>query len=214
MLDGEDEDSNSDQDAAKPDKLRCKISDDTRRMMDQQFAHPTHASEGKDFMGLEDTLNEVLRWLGDTVVFDPAAQEVEAPQPGHKDGASYDPILSAQVIEAQRKAHVAMECLHQPTLHQSSVDFCSEGAQEGTECVATMEVDDTNYQQPDALIPDHPAVTNFLRSQGWMVNYRAVFNNVKHAKSFYWEHFNSLNLQGLYHTREHHCATATWGGRG
>jgi hypothetical protein len=29
--------------------------------MDQQFANPTHASIGKDFMGLEDTLKDVLQ---------------------------------------------------------------------------------------------------------------------------------------------------------
>jgi hypothetical protein len=56
-----------------PNDLHGKISDSTRKMMDQQFACPTHASEGEDFMGLEDTLNDILRWLGDTVAFDPAA---------------------------------------------------------------------------------------------------------------------------------------------
>jgi hypothetical protein len=86
MLDGEDEDSNSDQDAAKPDKLRCKISDDTRRMMDQQFAHPTHTSVGKDVMGLEDMLNDMLRQLGEAVAFDPAAQRVGASQTLHVEG--------------------------------------------------------------------------------------------------------------------------------
>jgi hypothetical protein len=95
-------------------------------------------------------------------------------------------------------------------LHQSSMDSCSEGAKEGTEGMATMEVDDTNYRQPDVLIPDHPAFTNFLWSQGRMMNYRAAFNNVKQAKSFCQEHLNSLNLQGVYHPQEHHCATATW----
>jgi hypothetical protein len=213
MLDGEDQDSNSNQDLAILDKLHGEISDNTRRMMHQQFAHPTHASEGKDFMGLEDTINDVLRWLGDTVVFDPAAQEVEAPQPGHKDGALYDPILWPKTIEARRKARVAMELLPQPTLHQSSVDSCSEGAQEGTECVATMEVDDSHYRQPDALIPNHPAFTNFVQSQERTMNYRAAFNNVKQAKSFCREHFNGLDLQGVYHPRERHCATAIWGGR-
>ncbi len=127
--------------------------------------------------------------------------------------ALYNPILQAQTIEAWRKTHVAMELFLQPTPHQSSVDPCLEGVPEGTECVAAKEVDDTNYWQPDALIPDHPAVTNFLRSQGRTMNYRAAFNNVKQAKSFCQEHFNGLNLQAVYHPREHHCATATWGGR-
>jgi hypothetical protein len=46
-----------------------------------------------------------------------------------------------------------------------------------------------------------------------MMNYRAVFNNVKQAKAFCREHFNGLDLQAVYHPQEHHCATATWGGR-
>jgi hypothetical protein len=193
------------------DNLHSEISGDTWRMMDQQFALPTHASVGKDFMGLEDTLNDVLQWLENTVAFDPA-QEVETPQP-HKDVALHDPILQAQTIKTQRKAHVAMELLHQPTPHQILVDLCLGDAQGGTERVSTMEVDKTDYHQPDALIPDHPAVTNFLWSQGRMMNYREAFNTVKQAKAFCRERFNSLNLQGVYHPQEHHCATATWGGR-
>jgi hypothetical protein len=97
--------------------------------MDQQFARPTHTSVGKDFMDLEDTLNNVLQWLRDTVAFDPA-QEVEAPQP-HKDVALHDPILWPQMIEVQCKVHVVMELLCQPTPHQTLVDLCLEGAQGG-----------------------------------------------------------------------------------
>ncbi len=65
--------------------------------MDKQFAHPTHNSAGKDFMGLEDTLNDVLKLLtiGDTMAFNPAAQGVRAPQIVHIEGGSYDPILQA-----------------------------------------------------------------------------------------------------------------------
>jgi hypothetical protein len=195
-----------------PDKLQGEISDNTRRMMDQQFACPTHASEGKDFMGLEDMLNDILRRLGDKVVFNLVAQKFKAPQHVHKDGALYDPILRAQMIEAQCKAHAAMELLRQPMLHQSSMDSCLEGAKEGTEGVETMEVDNTNCRQPDALIPNHPAV-NFLQSQRRTMNYRGAFNNVKQAKSFFREHFNGLDLQGVYHPQEHHCATATCRGR-
>jgi hypothetical protein len=61
MLDGEDDVSNSDQDLDMPDNLQGEISGNTWRMMDQQFAHPTHPSIGKDFMGLDDTLNNVVR---------------------------------------------------------------------------------------------------------------------------------------------------------
>jgi hypothetical protein len=84
MLDSVNKDSNSDQDLAMPDKLHGEISDNTRWMMNQQFSRPTHTSEGKDFMGLEDMLNDVLQQLGDTVAFDPVAQKVKAPQPVHK----------------------------------------------------------------------------------------------------------------------------------
>ncbi len=51
----------SDKDLAMPDDLHGKISGNTWKMMDQQFARPTHASVGRDFMGMEDKLNKVLR---------------------------------------------------------------------------------------------------------------------------------------------------------
>jgi hypothetical protein len=44
-----------------PDDPHSEISGDTRKMTDQQFTRPTHASVGEDFMGLEDTLNDVLQ---------------------------------------------------------------------------------------------------------------------------------------------------------
>ncbi len=97
--------------------------------------------------------------------------------------------------------------------HQTLVDLCLGGAQGGTEHVSTMEVNKTNYCQPDALISDHPTVKIFLRSQGRTMNYRAAFNTVKQAKAFCWEYLNGLDLQVVYHPQEHHCATATWGGR-
>ncbi len=76
-----------------------------------------------------------------------------------------------------------------------------------------MEVNKTNYRQPDALIPNHPAVTDFLWDQGMTIDYRAPFKNVKQAKSFRWEHFSCLDSQAVYHPQEHHCANGTWGGR-
>ncbi len=48
MLDGKDDDSNYNQDMAMPDNLHGKISGDTWKMMNQQIAHPTHTSIGKD----------------------------------------------------------------------------------------------------------------------------------------------------------------------
>jgi hypothetical protein len=116
MLDGKDDDSNSDQDLAMLDDLHSEQSNNTWKIMDQWFACPTHPGVGEDFMGLENTLNNVLRRLGDMVAFDPAAQEVEASQP-HKEVATYDPILRAQTIEVQPKAHIAMELLRQPRPH-------------------------------------------------------------------------------------------------
>jgi hypothetical protein len=106
-----------------------------------------------------------------------------------------------------------MALLCQPMPSQSSVGCCLEGAQGGTKHVSTMEVNGTNYHQPDAFISDHPLVTAFLCGQGRTINYRDAFNTVKQAKTFCRDHFNSLNLQAFYHPREHHCATAAWGGR-
>jgi hypothetical protein len=61
MLNGDSDNTVFDQDLDMPDDPHGEIRGNTRRMMDQQFARPTHASIGKDFMGLEDTLNDVLR---------------------------------------------------------------------------------------------------------------------------------------------------------
>jgi hypothetical protein len=61
MLDGDSDDTVSNQDLDMPDDPHDEISGGTRRMMDQQFARPTNASVGKEFMGLEDTLNNVLQ---------------------------------------------------------------------------------------------------------------------------------------------------------
>jgi hypothetical protein len=141
------------------------------------------------------------------------AEEVPALHHAHNDLVQHDPILWAQTIEAQRKAHIAMALLCQPKPSQTLVDCCSGGAQGGTKCVLTMEVNGTNYHQPDALISDHLAVTVFLQGQGRTMNYREAFNTVKQAKAFCREHFNSLDLQAVYYPQEHHCATATWGGR-
>jgi hypothetical protein len=78
MLDGDSADTDSRQDLDMLDNPHGEISGNTRRMMDQQFACPTHTSIGEDhFMGLEDTLNDVLQQLGETVESDPA-EEVQA----------------------------------------------------------------------------------------------------------------------------------------
>ncbi len=62
MLNGDSDDTISGQDLDMLDDPHGEISGNTRRMMDQQFAHQTHASVGKDFMmGLEDTLKGFLR---------------------------------------------------------------------------------------------------------------------------------------------------------
>jgi hypothetical protein len=61
MLDGDSDDTVSNQDLDMLGDPHGEISGNTRRMIDQQFARPTHASIGKNFMGLENTLNNVLR---------------------------------------------------------------------------------------------------------------------------------------------------------
>ncbi len=138
------------------------------------------------------------------------AEEDQAPY-AHKNLVQHDPILWAQSIEARRKAHFAMALLHQPTPSQTPVGCYMKGAQGKTKHVSTMEVDGTNYHQPDALISDNPLVTAFLCGQGRTMNDRDTFNTVKQAKAFCWEHFNGLDLQAVYHPQEHHCATAAWG---
>ncbi len=182
MLDGDSDNTILNQDLDMPDDPHGEISGNTRRMMDQQFARPTHASVGKDFMVLKDTLNDVLQRLGETLESDPA-EEVQAPY-AHKDLVQHNPILRAQTIEAQRKAHVAMVLICQPMPSQTPMGCCLEGAQGGTKHVSTMEVDGTDYRQPDALISDHPSVTAFLCGQGRMMNYRDAFNTIKQAKAF------------------------------
>ncbi len=102
--------------------------------------------------------------------FDPA-EEVQAPY-AHKDLVQHDPILQAQTIEVRCKARVAMVLLRQPTPSQTLVGCHLEGAQGGTKHVSTMEVDGTDYHQPDVLISDHPLVTVFLCGQGRTMNYR------------------------------------------
>jgi hypothetical protein len=99
MLDGDSDNTISNQDLNMPDDLHIEISGDTRRMMDQHFVRPTHTSISKDFMGLKDTLNNVLRQLGETMASDPA-EEDQAPY-AHKDLVQHNPILLAQTIEAR-----------------------------------------------------------------------------------------------------------------
>jgi hypothetical protein len=102
------------------------------------------------------------------MVSDPA-EEDQAPY-AHKDLVQRDPILQAQTIKARCKARVAMALLHQPTPSQTSMGCHLEGAQGGTKYVSTMEVDRTDYCQPDAFISDHPLVTAFLCGQGRTMN--------------------------------------------
>jgi hypothetical protein len=63
LLDGDSDDTISNQDLDMPDNPHGEIGGNTTRMMDQHFTCPTHASIDKDFMGLEDMLNNVLRQL-------------------------------------------------------------------------------------------------------------------------------------------------------
>jgi hypothetical protein len=102
ILDIDSDDTISDQDLDMPDNPHREIGGDTRRMMDQHFPCPTHASIGKDFMGLEDILNNILQQLGETVASD-LAEEDQAPYI-HKDPVQHDSILRAQTIEVRCKA--------------------------------------------------------------------------------------------------------------
>ncbi len=210
ILDGDSDNTISNQDLDMLDDPHGETSGDTRRMMDQHFACLTHTSVGKDFMGLEDTLNNVWQQLGETVVSDPA--EEDQALYAHKDLVQHNPILRAQTIEVQCKARVAMALLRQQTPSQTSVGCRLEAAQGGPN-MYHMEINGTDYHQPDKLISDHLLVTGFLHGQGRTMNYSNAFNTVKQTKAFCREHFNGLDLQAVYHNQEHHCATAAWGGR-
>jgi hypothetical protein len=72
----------------------------------------------------------------------------------------------------------------------------------------------TEYRQPFAEVLDHPLVNKFLHGQSRVLCYRGVFNSIKHAKNFALKHFKGSVNQEVYHHEEHHCASATWGGRG
>jgi hypothetical protein len=108
MLNGDSDDTVSNQDLDMPDDPHREIGGDTRRMIDQHFTRTTHASIGEDFTGLEDTLNNVLQQLGETMASDPA-EEDQAPYI-HEDPVQHNSILRAQTIEARCKAQVAMAC--------------------------------------------------------------------------------------------------------
>jgi hypothetical protein len=108
------------------------------------------------------------------------AEKVQAPYV-YKDLVQHDPILGAQTIETRHKARVAMALLCQSMPSQTLVGCCLEGAQGKTKHVLTMEVNRTDYHQPDGLISGHPSVTAFLCGQGRTMNYRVAFNTVKQA---------------------------------
>jgi hypothetical protein len=76
------------------------------------------------------------------------------------------------------------------------------------------EVSATEYRQPFAEVSDHPLVNKFLHGQSRVLCYRGVFNSVKHAKNFVLKHFKGTVNHEVYHQEDHHCASATWGGRG
>ncbi len=61
MINGDSDDTVFDQDLDMPNDPHSEISGNNRKKMNQQFACLTHTSIGKDFMGLEDTLNNVLQ---------------------------------------------------------------------------------------------------------------------------------------------------------
>ena len=73
---------------------------------------------------------------------------------------------------------------------------------------------ETEYRQPFPEVVNHPLVNRFLHGQARVLGYRCVFNSVKHAKNFVLKHFKGTANQEVYHQEEHHCASATWCGRG
>jgi hypothetical protein len=58
------------------------------------------------------------------------AEEDQAPY-AHKDFVQHNPIIWAHMIEARGKARVAVALLCQPMPSQTSMGYCSKGAQGG-----------------------------------------------------------------------------------
>ncbi len=148
---------------------------------------------------------------------------------------SKDPIMRAQAVESRRLARLARDRLgeHAPEgygrighntedwlspLKTSAVAMGDQLAPFGTSDTSLGsskgEVSETEYRQPFAEVVDHPLVNRFLLGQARVLGYRGVFNSVKHAKNFVLKHFKGTANQEVYYQEEHHCASATRGGRG
>jgi hypothetical protein len=146
-----------------------------------------------------------------------------------------DPIMRAQAVEARRLIRLARDRLGEyateghgrigvttdawlsplnttaAVMGDQVAPFCMSDASLGS---SKDEVSATEYRQPFAEVLDHPLVNKFLHGQSRVLCYRGVFNSVKHAKNFVLKHFKGSVNQEVYHQEEHHCASATWGGRG
>jgi hypothetical protein len=146
-----------------------------------------------------------------------------------------DPIMRAQAVEARRLARLARNRLGEyateghgrigattdnwlsPLNTTAAVmgDQVAPFSMSDTSLGSSKEeVSATEYRQPFTEVLDHPLVNKFLHGQSRVLCYRGVFNSVKHAKNFALKHFKGSVNQEVYHQEEHHCASATWGGRG
>ena len=65
----------------------------------------------------------------------------------------------------------------------------------------------TTWRQPEANVPRHPLVTEFLRGPDETMVYANVFNDSRHAFNFARKHFD-----GSYNYLENHCARAVASG--
>ena len=146
-----------------------------------------------------------------------------------------DPIMRAQAAEARRLASLARDRLgeyvtegqgrigtatddwlspHNTAAAVMGDQFAPLGTSDTSSGLSKEEVSATDYRQPFAEVLDHPLVNKFLHGQSRVLCYRGVFNSVKHAKNFVHKHFKGSVNHEVYHPEEHHCASATWGGRG
>jgi hypothetical protein len=146
-----------------------------------------------------------------------------------------DPIMRAQAMESKRLARLARDRLGEYAsegngrIGANTEDWLSPlnttaavmgdqappfGTSDTSLGSSKEEVLATEYRQPFAEVLDHPLVNKFLHGQSRVLCYRGVFNSVKHAKNFVLKHFKETVNQDVYHQEEHHCASATWGGRG
>jgi hypothetical protein len=213
-----------------------------RRIVVNESANTTYTPEQKSWDGWDSDLDrgsevdkegDYRKGLQENLH---RSEEYEMESPGNTlTTISEDPIMRAQAVESRRLARLARDRLGEYApegygkIGDNTDDWLSPlntsaaamgdrlapfGSSDTSLGSSKEEVSETEYRQPFAEVVDHPLVNRFLHGQARVLGYRAVFNSIKHTKNFVLKHFKGTATQEVYHQEEHHCASATWGGRG